>query len=126
MMAGRLSGRRVLVVEDEYFIASDIKRALVAEDAIVVGPVGQLERGLALANSEKVDAAVLDVNLGTAATYPIADCLRETGTPLVFVTGYDEWSIPATYRDVPRLAKPFTMAIVVDAVVGMVGGEIAL
>lgn len=122
-MAGRLAGRRILVVEDEYFIASDMKRALVEEDAIVVGPVGQLDKGLALASSEAVDAAVLDVNLGDTTTYPIAERLRETATPWVFVTGYDGWSMPPEYRDTRRLAKPFSIGKVVDAVVEMIAGE---
>lgn len=123
MMAGRLAGRRILVVEDEYFIASDMKQALLAEDAIVVGPVGRLDRGLALATHEAVDAAVLDVNLGQTTTYPIADRLKELGAPWVFVTGYDEWSMPSPYRGTPRLAKPFTMAHVIDTVVTLVAGK---
>lgn len=121
-MAGRLSGRRILVVEDEYFIATDIKKALVAEDAIVVGPVGQLDRALALMSRQPVDAAVLDVNLVKATTYAIADCLRASDTPWVFVTGYDGWSMPPEYRDTPRLAKPFTMRTVIDTVVDLVAG----
>lgn len=123
MMTGRLAGCRILVVEDEYFIAADIKRALLAENAIVIGPVGRLDSGLALANHEPVDAAVIDVNLGKATTYPIADCLKASETPWLFVTGYDEWSMPAEYRDALRLAKPFTISNLIDAVIGMVAAK---
>ncbi|MBV9461770.1 MAG: response regulator, partial [Bradyrhizobium sp.] len=35
---GPLSGRRVLVIEDEYFLADDIMRALTALGARVIGP----------------------------------------------------------------------------------------
>lgn len=41
-----LAAKRILVVEDEYFIARDLERALRAADAIVVGPVATLEQGL--------------------------------------------------------------------------------
>lgn len=121
MMAGRLAGRRILVVEDEYLIAADLRRALQAEEATVIGPVGRLDRGLALADAGPVDAAVLDVNLGQATTYAIADRLRGRATPWLFVTGYDGWSMPEAYRDAPRIAKPFAMRAVIDAVVAMVG-----
>jgi DNA-binding response OmpR family regulator len=88
-----------------------------------VGPVGQFDQALAFANRQPVDAAVLDVNLGTATTYPIADHLRSTDTPWVFVTGYDERSMPVAYRDVPRLAKPFTVRAIIDIMVDVVAGS---
>lgn len=105
-MAGRLEGKRILVVEDEYFIASDIRRTLKQEGAVVVGPVGNLKEGLSLAE-EPIDAAVLDVNLEEAMSYPIAERLDARSIPYMFLTGYDEWSLPAAYRDATRLAKPF-------------------
>lgn len=123
MMAGRLAGRRILVVEDEYFIASDMKRALAAEGAVVVGPVAQLDKELALADHESLDAAILDVNLGGTTTYPLADRLQSLRKPLVFVTGYDEWSMPAAHRDTPRIAKPFTLDAIVEMVAGIIDKE---
>ena len=36
--SGPLTGRRVLVIEDEYFLADDIVQALTALGARVVGP----------------------------------------------------------------------------------------
>ena len=48
-MMGSLAGKHVLIVEDEYFVASDLKRALEKEDAVVVGPAGDLDKGLSLA-----------------------------------------------------------------------------
>lgn len=79
-MTGVLAGRRVLVVEDEYFIAVDLKRALSKEGALVVGPVRDLAAGLSLAD-EPIDAAILDVNLEEAMSYPIADRLRDRKVP---------------------------------------------
>lgn len=107
-MAKPLAGKRILVVEDEYFIASDLKRLLRTQDAIIVGPVGDLDAGLSLAASEPLDAAVLDVNLAGSFSYPLAERLGARSVPLMFLTGYDGWSLPEAYRDVPRLAKPFS------------------
>lgn len=111
-----LSGKRILVIEDEYYIASDLKIALQKADAIVVGPVGDLGRGLALLDDDRLDAAVLDVNLEGAASYPIADRLTDRQVPYLFVTGYDDWALPDSYRQVPRITKPFTMPTVLAAI----------
>ncbi|MEH3048410.1 response regulator [Sphingomonas adhaesiva] len=112
-----MTGKRILIVEDEYFIASDLKRALGDQDAVVLGPVGSLDAGLAaVAAAEPIDLAVLDVNLDGAESYPIADRLAELGVPFMFVTGYDDWAMPRAYRDTPRLAKPFPPGAVVRAI----------
>ncbi|WP_380871816.1 response regulator [Sphingomonas sp. DBB INV C78] len=118
-----MAGKRILVVEDEFFIASDLNRALGREGAIVIGPVGQLEKGMSLANSERIDAAILDVNLDGKMSYPLADRLTELAVPYLFVTGYDGWSMPKEYDRLPRIAKPFSMMSVVDTMVTLVTPE---
>jgi hypothetical protein len=50
--------------------------------------------------------AILDINLGGAMVYPVADALRARGVPFIFATGYEAWSIPEAYSDVPRCEKP--------------------
>ena len=104
-----LAGKHILVVEDEYFIAADLKRALTGCEAIVIGPAGDLDDGLALLGDGPLDAAVLDVNLDGTRSFPIAARLADRAVPFLFVTGYDGWALPDEYRAVPRIAKPFTM-----------------
>ncbi|MEH3123240.1 MAG: response regulator [Sphingomonas phyllosphaerae] len=118
-----LTGRRLLIVEDEYFIASDLKRALEAQGVVVVGPVGRVADALALIEREQIDAATLDVNLGTAMCYPIAEQLTKRGVPFLFLTGYDGWTMPEWLRDVPLLIKPFDSAAVIAAVRSLCGLE---
>lgn len=118
-MEQKLTGKRILVVEDEYFIASDLKRALATEGAVVVGPVGDLARGLRLAEDDALDAAILDVNLEGTMSYPIADRLAAGKVPYMFLTGYDGWSLPPAYKGAPRIAKPFPTPRVIDAVVAL-------
>jgi DNA-binding LytR/AlgR family response regulator len=60
-----------------------------------------------LASGERIDLAVLDINLEDEAVFPIADVLAEQGVPFLFATGYDQGSIPARYQHVPRWEKPF-------------------
>lgn len=121
-MASALTGKRILLVEDEYFIAADLARALRREGAEIVGPVGDLSAGLKLAD-EPIDAAVLDVNLGEVMSYPIAERLARRSLPYMFLTGYDGWSLPSDYRDVARLAKPFPMHSVVAMMETLVSAE---
>jgi CheY-like chemotaxis protein len=104
----RLRGRRVLVVEDEYFIADDVAAELAALGADVVGPVPDLARAMAfVASSEPIDLAVLDINLQGEAVYPVADALMTRQVPFVFATGYGPSLIPDRYGDVQRWEKPY-------------------
>src|SRR5215217_5369653 len=96
-----LRGYRLLVVEDDYMIAADVAQRLEEIGAEVVGPAGSIEAALAL-----IDAAVLDVNLGTTRSDPVADALRAHNVPFVFVTGYDDVMLPPLYAEVPRCEKP--------------------
>ena len=99
---------RILVVEDEYFIADDMAKALEKLGAEVVGPAADQEKALALLSSaELIDAAVLDINLRGATVFPIADILIEQGVPFVFATGYAPASVPPVYAGIPRWEKPF-------------------
>lgn len=120
-MTAFLMGKRILVVEDEYFIASDLKRALQREGAVVVGPVGDLAKGLALAAGEGIDAAILDVNLAGAPSLAIADALAARAVPFMFLTGYDKWALPDAYQAVPRVGKPFSIRAVLACVERLIG-----
>jgi len=103
----KLEGRRLLVVEDEYFLADDLVRNLKDKGAEVVGPVSDIDGALDLIDeTEHLDAAVLDINLRGEMAYPVADALIERGIPFVFATGYDSANIPARYKDVTRCEKP--------------------
>jgi CheY-like chemotaxis protein len=62
-MSSSLANRRVLVVEDEYFVAQQIARAFRELGAQVLGPVPTSEAAIAIAREKKVDAAVLDIHL---------------------------------------------------------------
>ena len=104
---GPLAGRCVLLVEDDYFIADDLIRTFEASGAEVVGPVASVAGALDLiAATERLDGAVLDINLQGEMAYPVADALVARGVPFVFATGYDEASIPARFAHIIRCEKP--------------------
>ena len=76
-MSQERSGHRVLVAEDEYFLAGEIEYALVRAGADVIGPPGNVEHALRQVEANGFDLAVLDINLGRDLAYPIADALNE-------------------------------------------------
>ena len=104
---GILRGRRILVAEDEYFIADEVAEALAEAGAEVVGPAATVEAAQALARAEeRLDGAVLDANLGGAMIWPVLDALTARGVPVVLATGYDAGVIPKAHADLPRCEKP--------------------
>ncbi|WP_114949123.1 response regulator [Microvirga calopogonii] len=116
-----LANRRVLVAEDEYFIARDIGRALHALGAEVVGPVPSRDEVQAIvATGEHLDAAILDINLNGEMVFPVMEALTARGIPVVFATGYDQATVPAQYQDIPRWQKPFDPRALVQALPDLV------
>ncbi|MBP1807493.1 response regulator [Rubellimicrobium aerolatum] len=104
-----LAGQHILVVEDDYFVADDLTAMLEAAGATVLGPAATLAdaRGL-VARTERLDGAILDINLQGETVFPVANLLRERGIPFIFATGYDRGEIPARFADVRSCEKPFT------------------
>jgi CheY-like chemotaxis protein len=105
--SGRLAGRRILVVEDNFIVAELAEATLKAEGAEIVGPAGTVKDALAFAlGKERIDGAVLDINLRGERVYPVADVLRSRGVAIVFLTGYDERDVVPRFADLACLQKP--------------------
>ena len=98
--------RRVLVVEDDYFIAQEVARHFADGGLEVVGPCNNVEEALAAIDEARPDAAVVDINLHGDMAYGVADALVARNIPFVFATGYDATMIPERFEDVPRCLKP--------------------
>jgi DNA-binding response OmpR family regulator len=119
-MTAALQGVRVLVVEDEFLVATLIEDMLVAAGCVVAGPIPRLSEALDAADRGTFDAAVLDVNLGGDRVYPVADALSRRNVPFAFVTGYSAGVLPYEYAKRPRLCKPFKMADLLDKLSSLV------
>jgi CheY-like chemotaxis protein len=102
-----LAGRRVLVVEDEPFIAMTLEDMLTDFGCVVAGSVSQVSDALAVIERGEMDAAVLDVNLGAQKIDPVADELARRGFPFVFTTGYGRNGVPAPHNKRGVVQKPF-------------------
>jgi DNA-binding response OmpR family regulator len=115
-VTGAFSALRILIVEDEYYLAEDLAHCLRQEGAQVIGPVGTLAEAADLVEREQFDCAILDMNLRGDMAYPVADRLREAEIPFLIATGYNSASLPDRFTNVPRVEKPFNPAEVAAAI----------
>ena len=102
-----LAGCRVLVVEDEYFQASDLQRALTSLGADIVALAGDLDDARTQIVRGGFDIGILDIGLRGDNAFGLADELQGQGIPFLFATGYGPEEIPAQFADVTRWEKPF-------------------
>jgi DNA-binding NarL/FixJ family response regulator len=105
-----IKGKRVLVVEDQAIIAMALGDALSELDCEMVGPAYSLAEAIERALSSRLDAAILDIWLGTEPSYPVGEILARRDVPFIVIAGSDPSSQPDTFRSAPRLLKPFTVA----------------
>jgi len=121
-MTEALSGRRVLVVEDESLVAMLLETILEDMGCTPVGPASNIDEGMALAtDGERLDAALLDVNVAGRQVFPVAQALKDRGVPFVFSTGYGEGGLPEEWRGQSTIQKPFTEAAVRQALMEAMG-----
>jgi len=106
-MDNSLSGKRVLVVEDEIMVSWLLEDMLANLGCVVIGPAVRVDQALAIIESEPLDAAVVDLNLNGQISYPVADALAARGVPFVFSSGYSQDRLLEKYRTFPALQKPF-------------------
>lgn len=75
--SANFDGTRVLIVEDEPFIAWDLAQAVESAGGIVIGPAATLAQALALIHVSILEGAILDVNLPDGHIGPVLDSLRQ-------------------------------------------------
>jgi CheY-like chemotaxis protein len=104
-----LKGMRILVVEDEYLIALDIGEALQRFGCEMLGPASTVATALdVIRQSDRLDGALLDLNLHGEVVLPVAEALVRADVPFVLTTGYPaRASEAAVLREARRLRKPY-------------------
>lgn len=107
---------RILVVEDEYVLAYQLKQSLHAKGVTVLGPVStEADARALIAKAGAFDGVVLDLNLGAGISWELADFLLASNIPFLFATGYDEDVIPPRFDHVAYTPKPVSVAFVAEA-----------
>lgn len=103
---GDLRGVRVLIVEDQWHIATALKSLLELEAMDVCGPVGRISDAQRLAEEHVPELAIVDINLKGEMAYSLIDTLHDRGVRIVVISGYAELS-RLSEKVAAALQKPF-------------------
>ena len=103
-----LSGKRVLVVEDEMLVAMQIEDMLSDLGCTSITVAATVEAALNLIAANVFDLATLDVNLDGTRSSAVAEALKDHHIPLTFATGYGDHGFGEAFEDRPVLHKPYS------------------
>jgi DNA-binding NtrC family response regulator len=109
-MSPASSGKTILIVEDEYLVAKELREIVRETGATALGPFARLAPAQQAARTSNISGAILDVTLGLETVFPLADELLARGVPFILQTGYGTTMLPERFRAVARIEKPFDLA----------------
>jgi DNA-binding NtrC family response regulator len=109
-----LQGARVLVLEDEFFLADDLVRTLREKGAEPVGPANSVRQAETLLAREHLDAAILDLNLHGEMASDFVERIAAS-LPCLIVSGYGNDAVAERIRHLPRVEKPVSPVSVVNS-----------
>jgi DNA-binding response OmpR family regulator len=110
---------RVLIVEDEFFIAMDNQFVLEEAGFEVGGVAATVQEAEQFIDRNGWDAAILDANLNGVSAEPIAKRLRQCGVPFLVLSGYSSDQMKGALADAPFLSKPSETNTLVSAVLAL-------
>lgn len=104
-----MTGAGVLIVEDDWLIGEMIADRIERLGHAAIGPAPSVAEAFALLRTGLPQLALLDVNLGSETSFPIADALARERVPFGFVTSCERNQLPSRFADRPLLRKPFDL-----------------
>lgn len=111
-----LSGRTILVVEDEIIVAFALEDILseLGANVVIASTIDQAHDAIGAATD--LALALLDVNVNGVKSYSLASELRNRAVPVVFATGYGDAEHPLEFVDAPTVTKPYTALQIAHAI----------
>jgi DNA-binding response OmpR family regulator len=109
-----LSGCRVLIVEDDYYLAEDLSRTLRLLGATILTPTPSLAGARSLVRVLRPHCILLNIDLGGEDAIGFALEMRGLGVPVIFVTGHGIDRLSKAAADIPLLRKPLLTAALVQ------------
>jgi CheY-like chemotaxis protein len=98
----------ILVLEDEPIIAFGLEDMLLEFGCTEVKVAARLPEARRIMAEERVDLAILDVNIHGEQSYPLADELAARRIPYFFASGYGDKAHPDRHRAVLTVTKPYS------------------
>lgn len=117
-----LSGYRIIILEDDYYQAQDWKQAFEQAGAKVIAVSATVPDLTELLANGRIDAALIDINLGRSLSLDFARELRTQAIPFAFLTGYDAAILPDDLAGSPYLSKPAEIGRVVGTLASLASG----
>jgi PAS domain S-box-containing protein len=119
LAADSLNGLRVIIVEDNFAVASSLGWLLESYGCRVVGTAGSVAAGCKLVDEADFDVGVLDISLGDSDVAPVARRIQARAKRIVYLTGYAGMDrLPPDLRAHPCLPKPVQAEQLVSAMRG--------
>src|SRR5262249_38724431 len=81
-----LRGVRVLVVEDDFLLPTELQAVLLDPGALVIGPCRTIRDAFVSITRDDVAVAILDIRVGRETIAPVACQLSRRGIPFLFYT----------------------------------------
>src|SRR5262245_18778073 len=97
----------LLVVEDNVLQATSLADVLESAGHHVLGPVRSLREAMRVVEVDHIDAALLDLKLGSENSLRFASTLVKRGTPVLFVSGYPKPAFADFDPRIGYIGKPY-------------------
>lgn len=111
-----LCGARVLIIEDDFFIAVALQTILMGAGAEAAPLCATVSAALSFLRENEPSAAILDIQLGLENVAPVARELARRRTPFMFYTGQVETGlIEREWPGSPVIAKPAMPQTIIGA-----------
>ena len=112
-----LHNLHILIIEDDYYQAEDTRDYITMAGGAIVSCWGTPPNLDELLMSQRVDVALLDINLGVKQSFDLARELSAKDIPFVFLTGYDSDILPKDLSEARLISKPAAESSVIEAIV---------
>ncbi len=119
-----LRGKRILICEDEPYIALNLAASVEDAGGEVIGPASSVREAMALLEGTTVSGAILDVHLIDRDVTPVAETLLERGVPVIVQTGVGlPPELKERYPTLPVLLKPVFSERIVRQLSGLISSN---
>lgn len=113
-----LSGKRLLIVEDGYFLADEVRRKLQILGATVIGPVSDIEHAVDLVEADEADAAILDLHLAAERAFALVERLEKRKFPYIFAIGREHQGVATGFSGFVLCERPAAIEHIAEALFG--------
>src|SRR5215207_4970896 len=98
-----LDGRRILIIEDSPVVGPFTAEMLAELGCTPLGPAPNMATARELVESEKFDAALVDLHIRGERAFALGEMLAAKGVPFIVTSGYADWQMPVEWASRRRL-----------------------